>query len=282
QIVIGKSHRPRWFELLHGSVVHELVRSAGHISVQVIAGEAEKAGPAPEAVSVAEAEQPFELLPYLASSFFVVVALGVGLALKQFLTVSSLSLVFLIAVLASAVRYGLLPSLFACIVSVLAYNFFFLPPLYTFTIADPENVVTLFFFLVVAVITSNLTAGMRSQAVTARSRAKTTAELYAFSRKLAGIVGLDDLLWATAYQIASMLRVRVVVLLPEGDRENDGGELAVRGGYPPEDELDAADLAAARWSWDHNRPAGRGADTLPGAKRLFLPLRTGRGTVGVL
>ncbi|HEX3500351.1 MAG TPA: sensor histidine kinase KdpD [Stellaceae bacterium] len=278
QIVIGKSHRPRWFELLHGSVVHELTRSAGHISVLVIAGQEERAGPASQSVSTAEAEQPFELLPYAVSSLFVVVALGVGLALRQFLTVSSLSLAFLIAVLASAIRYGLFPSLFACIVSVLAYNFFFLPPIYTFTIADPENVVTLFFFLVVAIITSNLTARMRSQAVTARLRARTTAELYAFSRKLAGIVELDDLLWATSYQIASMLKLRVVMLLPEGT----DGSIAVRGGYPPEDELDEADLAAARWSWDRNRPAGRGADTLPGAKRLFLPLRTGRSTVGVL
>jgi two-component system sensor histidine kinase KdpD len=56
----------------------------------------------------------------------------------------------------------------------------------------------------------------------------------------------------------------------------------VVSGYPPEDRLDEADIAAARWSWDHNRPAGRGADTLPGARRLFLPLRTGSGPVGVI
>jgi len=68
---------------------------------------------------------------------------------------------------------------------VLAYNFFFLPPLYTFTIADPENVVALFFFAVVALIASNLTARVRAQAVTARQRAKTTEDLYLFSRKLA-------------------------------------------------------------------------------------------------
>jgi two-component system sensor histidine kinase KdpD len=73
-----------------------------------------------------------------------------------------------------------------------------------------------------------------------------------------------------------MLKVRVVMLLPEGDG------IAVRAGYPPEDLLDDADLAAARWSWDHDRPAGRGADTLPGGKRLFMPLRTGRGAVAVL
>src|SRR5712671_5432756 len=263
-------------------IVDELVASAGHISVQVIAGEAGASGNGDNAVSTVEQRPSLDFLPYLASAGLVAAALAIGLGLKQVLAVSSISLVFLTAILGSAVRYGLLPSLFACIVSVLAYNFFFLPPLYTFTIADPENVVTLFFFLIVAVITSNLAASMRSQAVTARSRAKTTAALYAFSRKLAGIVGIDDLLWATSYQIASMLRVRVVVLLPPSGREKHGGELAVRGGYPPEDELDEADLAAARWCWDHNRPAGRGADTLPGAKRLFLPLRTSRGTIGVL
>jgi two-component system, OmpR family, sensor histidine kinase KdpD len=73
-----------------------------------------------------------------------------------------------------------------------------------------------------------------------------------------------------------MLKVRVVLLLPTGP------SLAVRAGYPPEDELDDADLAAAHWTWSHNRPAGRGAETLPGAKRLFLPLRTGRAAVGVI
>jgi two-component system sensor histidine kinase KdpD len=180
------------------------------------------------------------------------------------------------AVLASAVSYGLLPALYASAASMLAFNFFFLPPLYTFTIADPENVVALFFFLVVAVIASNLTARVRSQAVVARNRAKTTEDLYLFSRKLAGTGTLDDVLWASAFQIASMLKVRVVILTPQGS------SVEMRAGYPPEDTLDAADLAAAKWAYEHNRTAGRGADTLPGAKRLFLPMRTGRGAVGVV
>ena len=159
---------------------------------------------------------------------------------------------------------------------MLAYNFFFLPPLYTFTIADPENVVALFFFAITAVIASNLTARVRAQAITARQRARTTEELYQFSRKLAGAANLDDLLWATVHQIALMLKVRVVILLPEGNG------VAVRAGFPPEDSLDAADVAAARWCWEKNHAAGRGADTLPGAKRLFMPMQTGRGAVGVI
>src|SRR5258707_10693274 len=73
-----------------------------------------------------------------------------------------------------------------------------------------------------------------------------------------------------------MLKVRVVLLLPEN------GSVAVKSGYPPEDTLDAADLAAATWSWENDRPAGRGSGTLPGAKRLFLPMPTGRGPIGII
>ncbi len=194
----------------------------------------------------------------------------------EWLAVTNVALVFLTAVLIGAVLEGLGPSLLACFVAVLAYNFFFLPPLYTFTIADPENVVALFFFLVVAVIASNLAARVRGQALSARLRARQTSDLYQFSRKLAVAVTLDDLLWATVHQIAMMLKVRVVLLLPEN------GSIEVRAGFPPEDLLDDADLAAAKWSWEKNHIAGRGSDTLPGGKWLFQPLRTGRGPLGVV
>jgi two-component system sensor histidine kinase KdpD len=276
-IVIAKSRRPRWSELLRGSVTHQIIRRAGDISVHVIAEHRERTEDAGEARAIATRVHaaPFDARDYAGSLGMVAVALAIGLALQRF-GISNVALVFLTAVLASAITYGLWPSLFACLASVLAFNFFFLPPLYTFTITDPENVVALFFFAVVAVIASNLTSRVRAQAVTARQRARATEALYLFSRKLAGSVTLDDLLWATAYQIALMLKVRVVLLLPDGET------VAVRAGYPPEDVLEDADLAAAQWSWEHKQPAGRGADTLPGAKWLFLPLHTGRGAVGVV
>jgi len=151
-----------------------------------------------------------------------------------------------------------------------------LPPVYTFTITDPTNVAAFFFFMLIAILVSNVAARVRTQADTAIGRIRSTEQLYAFSRKLAGTATLDDVLWATAYQTALMLKVRVVLLLPED------GVLTVKAGYPPEDQLDQADLAAANWAWSNDRPAGRGSDTLPGAKRLFLPMRTGRGPIGVI
>jgi two-component system, OmpR family, sensor histidine kinase KdpD len=277
QIVIGKSSRTRWFEILHGSVVHELVRSAGNISVHVIAGEHARGEPIPKnTVNTADKVERLDVIPYAAATLAVAVALGIDVLIKPYVGIENVDLVFITAIVAVAVRFGLLPSLYASVIASLCYNFFFLPPLYTFTITDPTNVAAFLMFIVMSVLVSNVAARVRSQAVTAIDRARTTEALYTFSRKLAGVGTLDDVLWATAYQTALMLRVRVVVLLPEN------GSIGVRAGYPPEDTLDDADLAAARWAWEHNRAAGRSSDTLPGAKRLFLPMRTGRGPIGIV
>ena len=277
QIVIGKSNRPRWFEMLHGSVVHDLVRKTGPISVHVISAEAAEPTAA-KPVENRRRPEPVPALAYAGAAGAVAVALGIGSLIERFIGLQSISLVFLMAVLGSAIAWGLRPALLARVLSVLAFNFFFIPPIYTFTIADPENVVALFFFALVAVVVSNLTAATRRQIVSARARAKTTGELYAFSRKLAAIGVLDDLLWATAHQISAMLKVRTVLLLPNPERSN----LDLACGYPPEDQIDDADMAAARWSWEHDHVAGRGSDTLPGGKWLFLPLHTGSGPVGVI
>ncbi len=277
QIIIGKSARNRWFEIVHGSVVHELVRRSGNISVHVIAGDTVGGQPIPrKSTRSAEQDHGFDLRPYGAALVAVAAALGIAELIGATIGPTNSDLVFLTAVVAVAVRFGLWPSLFASLVSALAYNFFFLPPIYTFTIADPHNVTAFGFFTLVAVIVSSVAARVRTQAVATAERARTTESLYAFSRKLAGAGTLDDVLWATAYQTALMLNVRVVLLLPEA------GSIAVKAGYPPEDILDDADIAAAKWAWANNRVAGRGSDTLPGAKRLFLPMHTGRGAIGVM
>ena len=273
-LIIGKSERSWWRERLEGSITHDLIRHAGTISVHVMSGGTEEV--APRGVRTAKPANRIKPKDYLFSLAFVSVAVVIGILLDQVLNVQNLALVFLMGVLASAVRGGLGPGLFASFLGATAFNFFFLEPRYTLTIRDPESVVALLFFLGTALVASNLAAAVQRQAMAARQRARTTEDLYLFSRKLAGTGTLDDVLWATAYQMASMLKVRVVLLLPED------GTIAVRAGYPPDDTLVDADIAAARWAWEHDRPAGRAADTLPGAKRLYLPLRTGRGAIGVV
>jgi two-component system sensor histidine kinase KdpD len=276
QIVIGKSARSRWFEIVNGSVVHDLVRRSGNISVHVIAGEDISGEPLPgKTVRTAARPAPFRPDKYVIALLAVGAALGISSIIRPSIGLESVDLVFLTAIVGIALRLGLWPSLLASVVASLCYNFFFLPPLYALTIGSANNLAAFGFFAVIAVIVSNLAAQVRMQALVANARVRTTESLYAFSRKLAGAGTLDDVLWAAAYQIALMLNVRVVLLLP------DGGSIAVKAGYPPEDVLDEADIAAAKWTWQNDRPAGRGSDTLPGAKRLFLPMRTGRGAIGV-
>jgi two-component system sensor histidine kinase KdpD len=265
QIIIGKSTRSRWFELMHGSVVRDLLRRCGNISVHAIAGEElDKSAIPKKIVRAADHPEPLDLRPYGFSLLAAATATAVSTLLWPWIGTENTDLVYLTAVVGTAVRFGLWPSLLASAVSALCYNFFFTEPYYTFAIADPRNVIAVVFFAIVAVVVSNVAARARTLAVTAMARARTTESLYTFSRKLSGAGTLDDVLWASAYQAALMLKVRVVLLL----REN--GTLAVKTGSPPEDIL------------DHDRPAGRGSDTLPGAQRLFLPMRTGRGLVGVV
>ncbi|GEP12222.1 sensor histidine kinase [Methylobacterium gnaphalii] len=276
-IVVGKATRSWLFELVRGSVVHTLVSLSGNISIHVVPGEVATPEPAARrAVATAAPSRRFDAGAYIMALAATALGLGVALLLQPYAGVENADLFLLTAVVGVATRWGLWPSLLAVVAGSLAYNFFFLPPVYTFTIADPTNVAAFLLFALVAVLVSNLAARARSTAMVSQGHARSMERLFGFSRKLAACGTLDDVLWATSAQIAAILRVRVVLLLPEGN------SVSVQAGYPPEDMLDTADLAAAKWAFDNDRPAGRGADTLPGARRLFLPLHTGRGTIGLI
>ena len=191
--MIGKSARTRWFEILHGSVVHDLVRRSGNISVHVIAGDTIAGEPIPKkSVRAAEREGQIRPAPYIAALAAVALALGFSELIAAWIGAANSDLIFLTAIVAVAVRFGLLPSLLASVASSLSYNFFFLPPIYTFTITDPTNVVAFVFFTLVGIIVSSVAARGRTQARAAMERARTTESLYSFSRKLAGTGTLDD------------------------------------------------------------------------------------------
>ena len=151
QIIIGKSTRSWWFELMRGSVVHDLVRRAGNISVHVIAGDelpaSRRQDGGADRGAAASRSMP---RPYLMALLFVAVGLGAAELIQPLFGIENVDLVFLTAVVGVAVRYGLWPSLLASVAASLCYNFFFLPPVYTFTITDPTNVAAFFFFMLIA------------------------------------------------------------------------------------------------------------------------------------
>ena len=278
RVVVGKSHRSRWFELRHGSVVDALVRSGSGLVVEV-APSGDKPEPAGRIDWLLGA--PRRISPYLEGAITTALATAAGVAVNASIVLPNISLVYVVPVMVAAARHGLVPSLWVSTLSVLSFNFFFLPPLYQFTITDPANVLALFFFMFVAVVASALGTRTRAQAEAARREARTTAELYGFSRKIAGVIDLDDLLWIVVTQLARLMGAEVSILMPE-KAPAETGKLVLRAAFPPDSEFTEADLAAARWSWDAERPTGRGTDTLPGGRWLFMPIRTSRSSIGVI
>lgn len=274
-VLVCQSRIPRPLRWLRYSLADDLLqRGAGTSALLVVDGRGGE--PVARASPRHRSRRPAGFGRYPGAAATMLAALLAGLGIRQFLSGTNAELIFLAGILFIAVRWGLGPSLLGCVLGVLSLNYFFFPPLYDFGVHDPENIVAVSIFVAVAVFVSRLTARSREQAALADKRAKVAGELYAFSRKVAGIGELDDLLWATACQVAALIEVDVVLLLPEDE------ELVVRAGFPPEDALNGADLAAAHRCWSGDTPSGRDTQAPDGAHRLFLPLRTVRGPVAVI
>ena len=188
----------------------------------------------------------------------------------------NISMVFLMAVLFSAVSFGIRPAIYASVLSFLSYNFLFIEPLYTFQIAQPHELLALIVFLIVAIVTSALAGRVRDQARAANERAGLMRRLYEFTWKLSGLTDVDAAADGAAGEIHTSLRRPAAILL-----DRDGG-LSLTAAWPPEDTLDSLTMEAARLSFSRNEPVGCGTGTFPEAAWHFVPLRTPRRSVGVV
>ena len=274
ELIIGKSIHSRWTEMWRGSLVHDIIRKSGKIDVYVITGEEAEATKAKPAVAVSE--RRLKLNAYVGSAVAVACSAVIARGIQNLLSIPDLAMVFLPAVLISAVMWGTWPSVFTAVLSTVVYDFFFVPPVLTVTIASPRDVLALVMFLIVAVLISNMTARIRENALSLQRRVSWTATLYALSQQLARAAGLTEVVQAIAIQVAEALSANVVVLLPELSG------IAVKAAQPEGETLNAKEWAAAMWVWQHNQPAGPGTDTLPESERLYVPLTTTQGTLGVL
>lgn len=274
QIVIGKSARPWWFEMRHGSVVDRLVRTIDDVAVHVLPGEPEAKAVGRRAVAVpGRWGKPSH---YIWSLAMVAAMTALGRLLIEVIDLGNISLLYLVPVMFAAATFGLRAGLFAGLASSLAYNFFFLPPTGTLTVNNPENVISILVLLGVAIVTSQFAARVRAQADLAQSSARQNAALASFSRLLTAAPDQDALMQAICAEVGRLLDVRTVILLPSADGPT------LRAAVPPEDRLEQIERAAAQWAMDNAQPAGRGSATLTASDWLFHPLRTTRGVLGVL
>jgi two-component system sensor histidine kinase KdpD len=240
------------------------------------AGRAVEAPSRAAALAVAPAGAWGRPIGYAVSAALVALVTALGVAAAAFGNLTNLALLYLVPVMAAATLYGLRAGLFTGLLSSLAYNFFFLPPLHSFTIRDPENLLTLLVLLGVALVTSQLAARVRQQADLAELSAGRNAALAGFARSLAGLSTEVEVGQALAAEAAALLGVDAVLLLKQ-----DGG-LAPCAASAPDHPLGTIERAAADWALDNAQPAGRGAETLAASEWRFEPLLAGGRPLGVL
>ncbi|MDR3514763.1 MAG: sensor histidine kinase KdpD [Azospirillaceae bacterium] len=273
-IIVGKPRRSRWRAMLRRSLPDDLLARARPFDILVVSGDD---GEKP--AKVARLERSIERsgwVPYALAALGVAGATAIAWVVQQIFDLPNASPLYLLIVLLIAIRFGLWPSIAASALSFIGYNALFTEPAFSFNFGHQQPVFAIVFFLLVAVISSNLSTRLRNQVDASKRSARRTANLYDFSRKIAGAANFDDVLWAVVYHVAATLQGRALILMQRD------AQLEIVAGYPPEDQLDAAAAAAADWTWRQGKPAGRGSSTLPSSAWLFLPLRTVRGPVGVL
>jgi two-component system, OmpR family, sensor histidine kinase KdpD len=221
---------------------------------------------------------------YGSTVLLVALAAVVCVLLRPYLAPGSLVLPFLIAILLIAIAYGLLPSLVACVLSVLTFDFIFLPPFYSLNVSEPDDVLRLIVFGLTAVIVSNLAAYARRQAVTASLRAEVAEDLYSFGRHLAGAPTLRQVLDSSLPKLTAMLGAPVLIVLP------DDGDLAIYPAVQHQDWCAGTDGAALTGeefallkSWlQETPPVADDTSTRVSPHWRFVSMRTGQGKVGVL
>jgi len=272
KVIVGKPLRARWQDFLRGSVVDQLARSSGAIDVYLISGEPQP----PPAVQGTRDWLPHRpLRRYLLSLVLVAAATLASFPIAPMISPVNLVMLYLVAVVVTAVYLGRGPSIVASVLSVLAFDHFFISPQLTLHVADAEYILTFVGFFVVSQVISTLAIQVRRQSEAARRREAQTAELYALSRDLATTYGLEGTVKVVLKHLEQTFQRKSCILVAEP------GGLVSRGSTGGL-ALNEAELAVADWVYRHGEPAGLGTNTLPAADLRYVPLKTSRGVVGVL
>ncbi|WP_420263919.1 DUF4118 domain-containing protein [Candidatus Magnetominusculus dajiuhuensis] len=274
KIIIGKPAHPRWKDIIFGSMLDEIVRGSGDIDVYVISGDKGQPIPAP---AIKSKKQKLAMRDITLSVTTVAICTAVDQLMYQYVALADIAMVYLLGVVFTATRAGKVPSFLTALFGVLAFDFFFVPPRYSFEIASPGYLVTFAVMFSIALVISRLTSRVKAQADVARQRQQTTASLYNLSRRLVNKQDLDHVCALVINHVTEVLSSRAVVFVPD-----ELGKLEIKAATSDSFALDQKEYVVAKWCFDHEQRAGFSTDTLSGAKAMYLPLVSGAKAVGVL
>ncbi|HUN72864.1 MAG TPA: sensor histidine kinase KdpD [Steroidobacteraceae bacterium] len=280
RVILGAPKRHGWRAWLRPSTATQLLHQARGFDVLVVAP-AEKAArkrvSSPGVDQAAPYQRAIRWNRYGWAAAVTAAATALALVMYPHFELSNLAMVYLLGVTVAGLRLGRGPSVLTALLSVASFDFFCVPPRFTFAVSDAQYLVTFAAMLIIALVIATLTANVRQQTRVAGARERRTATLYAMSRELAVTRGIENMTSVAVRHVAEVFQCKAVVLLPDAS-----GKLQYPRGAAPENAFRHADLAVAQWVADHGRRAGLGSDTLPAAPALYVPLGDERRTAGVL
>ncbi len=271
KILVGKAIQSRLNELFHGSDVDNIIRRSGSIDVYVVSEEVES----PQKITTARMIPHHPWNRYLISAGLVVLATLIGSLLQGALEPTNLVMLYLAAVVLVATFLGRGPSILASVFSVLAFDFFMVQPVFSFSVYDTQYLITFIGLLLVGLIISNSAALLRDQVDLLKNRDLHQQTINDISRELTSAFELESVLDIVIKNIHKAFDRDVVVFLPEEKK-------LVRKASTPNFSLNDKELAIAEWSFANSKPAGSETDTLPASLTRFQPLITSRGIIGIL
>jgi two-component system sensor histidine kinase KdpD len=284
RVVVGRDPRAGWRRLLARSAADRIVAQAADLEVVVVGADVATAE-APARMLLARSREHLGVrerrkrrwLGYALAASAIAAATGVALLMEPFFEAVNQVMVYLLAVALVATRFGRGPSVLASVLAVVSFDFFFVPPRWSFAVSDTEYLVTFTGMLAVGLIISTLVANIRTRARIAGYREQRTGALYEMSRELARAELVDDMLPVAVRQVGQVFDAQAVILLPDAT-----GRLQPPKGPSTPGSLHGADLSVAQWVFDHGEPAGLGTDTLPAAPAHYVPLPGRQLRIGVL
>jgi two-component system, OmpR family, sensor histidine kinase KdpD len=275
QIVIGKPAGWRIIDLFRGgSVLNRLIRETGDIDVHVVRAGGEKASGRPLRP---DHFREIDLRVY-AGVAAVVAAITAGNAgLDRLVGYYSLALIYLLAVVGMGLFVGRGPVFFAATLSAMLWNFFFLPPRFTFYIKSFQDGMMFAMYFFVALVLGQLTARIRKQQTAERQREQRATALYLLTRELAESPDLAQLLAVVIQQVGKTFGADAALSLPDPSLAGP-----VTAYFASSWALSDKEQTVAAWAFQHRQAAGRGTDNLPAGEGLHLPLVAGGRATGVL
>ncbi|MFO1066037.1 MAG: sensor histidine kinase KdpD [Pirellulales bacterium] len=276
RLIIGKTAESHISRIFRCGLVDRLLKLSGDVDVFVIQGAAEPTGVADRP----QAELRFDVRAFTAVSLIIAVCASVAAALRGLKVAdaeANTAMIFLAGTAVVAYHFGRMTAVLACVAAVLTFDFFFVPPYFTFAVSDAQYLVTFFVMLIIGVGISSLTSRLRSQIQTTQQREQRTAALHALSKQLSSLYGRVFLCNAAAAKMAEITGTDVIVYLLD---ENGQAKPATDGN--PALINHPLSRGTAQWVAEHGQAAGSGTDTLPSAPALFLPLSGSQTQLGAV